>query len=65
MEFYEFIFGLNLLKTNKKRLKRGLIFAQVPRGCDVACKATWQSHSGPRKRLRGTEVTRGCYLYLS
>ena len=41
MEFYEFIFDLNLLKKIKKRLKRGLIFTQVPRGCDVARKATW------------------------
>ena len=37
---------------------------RVPRGCDVARKATWQSHAGPRERLRGAEVTRGCYLYL-
>ena len=22
--------------------------AQVPRECDVACKATWQSHADPR-----------------
>ena len=27
--------------------------------------ATWQSHAGPRERLRGAEVTRGQYLYLS
>ena len=33
---------------NKKREKRGLIIARVPCGCDVACKATWQSHAGPR-----------------
>ena len=26
--------------------------------------ATWQSHAGPRERLRGAEVTRGHYLYL-
>ena len=38
---------------------------RVPRGCDVTRKATWQSHAGPRERLRGAEVTHGCYLYLS
>ena len=37
---------------------------RVPRGCDVAHKATWQSHAGPRERLRGEEVTRRLYLYL-
>ena len=31
----------------------------------MARKATWQSHAGPRERLRGVEVTRGQYLYLS
>ena len=31
----EFIFDLNILKTIKKILKRGLIFAWVPRGCDM------------------------------
>ena len=36
-----------------------------PRGCDVARKATWQSHVGPRECLRGAEVTRGMhYLYI-
>ena len=46
-------------------IKRGMIFARVPRGCDVARKATWMSHAGPRERLRGAEVARGQYLYLS
>ena len=45
-------------KTIKKRAKRGLIFARVPRGCDVARKATWQSHAGPRESLCDAEVTR-------
>ena len=31
----------------------------------MARKATWQSHAGPCERLRGAEVTRGQYLYLS
>ena len=33
--------------------------------CDVARKAMWQSHAGPRECLRGAEVTRGQYFYLS
>ena len=28
--------------------KMFLFFARVPRGCDVALKATWQRHAGPR-----------------
>ena len=47
---------------NKKKSKKGLIIARVPRGCDVARKATWvrrgtQGHvaepRGPAQRLRG------------
>ena len=46
-------------------IKMGFIFARDPRGCDVARKATWQSHEGPRERLRGAEVTRDMhYLYI-
>ena len=63
-DFFEFIFDLNLLKTIKKVIKRGFTFARVPRGCNVERKATWQSHAGPRERLRDTEVTRGIiYIY--
>ena len=57
-DFSGFIFDLNILKTIKN-IKKGFNFARDPRGCNVACKATWQSHAGPRKRLRGAEVTRG------
>ena len=28
------------------------------RGCDMACKATWQRHADPREQLRGAEVAR-------
>ena len=35
---------LNDLNKGKKRC----ISAQDPRGCDVACKVTWQRHAGPR-----------------
>ena len=64
MDFFDFIFDLKSFKIIKKRIKRELIFVRVPRGCDVARKATWQSHAGPRERLRGAKVTRGHYLYL-
>ena len=30
------------------------------RGCDVACKATWQSHASPRESLGGASVMRMC-----
>ena len=56
--FFRFYFRFKTFKIIKKMIKRGMIFARVPRGCDVARKATWQ-------RLRGAEVTRGQYLYLS
>ena len=29
-----------------------------PRGCNVARKATWQSHASPCERLHGVEVAR-------
>ena len=32
--------------------------ARDPRGCDMACKATWQCHADPREHLHGTEVAR-------
>ena len=28
-----------------------------PSGCDVACKAMWQSDANPGERLRGADVT--------
>ena len=34
-----------------------------PHGCDVARKVTWQSHTDPRERLRGAEVTR-VHIYI-
>ena len=34
-----------------------------PRGCDVARKATSQSHTSPREGLRGAEVTR-VHIYI-
>ena len=42
-DFYNFIFDLKPFF-----FKRGLDFARVPRGCDVALRATWQRHAGPR-----------------
>ena len=61
---FRIYFRFKSFKIILKRIKRGFIFARDPRGCDVACKAMWQSHAGPRERLRGAEVTCGYYLYL-
>ena len=56
-EFYIFwdfsgFFLINFtILNNKKYLKKGkkdIYFARDPRGCDVACKAKWQRHAGPR-----------------
>ena len=44
LDFYDFIFYLKRIKINKKSVNR----ARVPRGCDVARKATWQSHVDSR-----------------
>ena len=44
--FNDFIFYLNRFKINKKNKKYRFFFvARGPRGCDVACKATWQRHA--------------------
>ena len=50
-----------LFKTIKN-MKKGCIFRASRRGCDVARKATWQSHTDSLKCLRGTDVT---YTYLT
>ena len=34
--------------------KNGVNIRAGPRGCDVALKAMWQRHEGPRERLHGT-----------
>ena len=39
--------------------KKMFYWAQAPRGCDVACKATWQRHADPAQRLRGV-----LYIYI-
>ena len=46
-----------------KKDKKGFIFTRDPRGCDVACKATWQSHADPRERLHGADVTH-VHIYI-
>ena len=46
--FSELIFQFKTIKTIKIKAKNGFIFARDPRGCDVARKATWQCHTGPR-----------------
>ena len=53
-----------MIKTIKNRAKTSFIFAQDLCGCDVASKATWQSHADPRKHLRGAQVTRDIHIYI-
>ena len=63
MNLFKYIFDFKSIKTIKNKQK-GLLITRGPRGCDVARKATWQSHADPRERLRGAEVTRVCiYIY--
>ena len=45
---------------NKKKSKKGHIIARVPHGCDVARKATWQSHAGPRSAY----VAHNTYIFI-
>ena len=52
-----------MIKTIKIKEKMGFIFAQDPRGCDVAHKATWQSHANPHEHMRGAEVTCALFIY--
>ena len=62
-KIFRIYFRFKSLKIIKKRIKRGYIFVRDPRECDMACKATWQSHVDPRERVRGTELTRG-FIYI-
>ena len=39
------------------------VYRAGPRGCDMACKATWLCHMDTRDGLRGTDVTREA-LYI-
>ena len=57
--FSELILQFLMIKTIKIKAKMGFIFVSDPRGCDVARKATWQRHAGPRGAMRRA------YLYLS
>ena len=47
-KFFPILFLFKMFKTIKKITKMFLFFARVPRGCDVALRATWQRHAGPR-----------------
>ena len=62
--FSKFILRVLMLKIIFNKKKRGYICARDPLGCDMARKATWQSHAGPRERLCGVQVTRGTHIYI-
>ena len=48
--FWIFLINFTILniKNNLNKSKKGDTPAWDPRGCDVARKATWQRHAGPR-----------------
>ena len=47
LDFSDFIFDLKTFKINKK-MQKVINSRAGPRGCDVALRATWQRHAGPR-----------------
>ena len=52
-DFYEFYFRFKLIK---KIAKTCLFIARVPRGCDVALRATWQRHADPRSAYVAQDI---------
>ena len=64
--FFGIYFDLILLKNGKKGsyFPSGTVGkhgpAWDPRGCDMARKATWQSHASPLERQRDADVARMC-----
>ena len=62
-DFSRFNFRFKTFKLIKND-KKGVNFCAGPTWVRRGTGAMWQSHAGPRECLRGTEVTRGCYLYL-
>ena len=46
--FFRINFAIFTVKIELKISKKGSNFAGDPHGCDVAHKATWQRHVGPR-----------------
>ena len=59
--FWIFLITFTILniKNDLNKGKKGDISARDPRGCDVARKATWQRHAGPRG-----DVTRIIFTYI-
>ena len=55
-DFFGFFLNFFLFLNNNKKLKmakKGFIFAQDPRRCGVALRATWQSQADPCEHLHG------------
>ena len=48
------LFSIFNVKNNLKMAKKGVYFRAGPRGCDMALRATWQSHTDPRECLHST-----------
>ena len=64
LNLFKCIFDFKMIKKILKGQKRGYFLAQDSHGCDVARKATRQSHASPCGRLHGTKVTRVCAIYI-
>ena len=59
-EFISIFNNKNELKNGKKRINS----TRVPRGCDVALKATWQRHAGPRSAYAAYTYSYYLYIYI-
>ena len=62
--FFWIQFAIFMLKLNKKCRKR-FYFRAGSRGCDVARKATWQRHTGPRGAYAAKWHMRDIYIYYN
>ena len=58
LNFSKLILRFLMIKKIKRKEKMGFIFARDSRGCDVARKATWQRHAGPRGAYAARCVTK-------
>ena len=62
LDFYNFIFRFKTFKINKK-MQKVFNFCAGPCGCDVALRATWQRHAGPRGVCIYLSMLYSTYIY--
>ena len=48
---------------NLKKMQKAVNIRAGPRGCDVALRATWQRHAGPRGAYAGYTYTYYLFIY--